>query len=471
LELPILSNDLQSTSDTENSLDLRSAFDLIKDLLPPKQIAAYSLRFSPATVYSTLTTLMILTMQRLGGGKTLESIVREVVCHHSYLFQDNKRIREGTLSTNPSGFSKARGRLSVELTESFCDTISKGIIERGTPSFQDRQIYVVDGTTIALSPTSELTKVYPPSTNQFGKTVWPIMLVTVAHELYSGAALRPEFGAKNGEDNTSEAEQIETLAKRINPGAILLADAGYGIFRVVYRCKRDAGQDVVARLTNARFKAMKRQAKLIGDEDGISHYELDWQPTVKDRKNNPELPQDANIFVQIYSYRRSDGEILNVVSTMRLEPKKAIELYGLRYTSVEHDIRDLKTTMNLERMTAESDAMVRKEILCSMVAYNLIIQFRRQAAKIAKLPPRRISFTRCYDTITMYLLNFGSHPLEKWLARYEQALALASKDILPIRPGRSFPRKAHPKRPKSTNEQRYRKPKTSTDITTKPPDG
>ncbi|MFN7290753.1 MAG: hypothetical protein ACK5T6_09225, partial [Pirellula sp.] len=171
-----MSNDLQSTRDTEISLDLRSAFDLIKDLLPAKQIAAYSLRLSPATVYSTLTTLMILTMQRLGGGKTLESIVREVVCHHSYLFADNKRIREGTLSSNPSGFSKARGRLSVKLTESFCDTIAKGIIERGSPSFQDRQIYVIDGTTIALSPTSELTKVYPPATNQFGKTIWPIML-------------------------------------------------------------------------------------------------------------------------------------------------------------------------------------------------------------------------------------------------------------------------------------------------------
>jgi hypothetical protein len=105
-----------------------------------------------------------------------------------------------------------------------------------------------------------------------------------------------------------------------------------------------------------------------------------------------------------------------------------------------------------------------------MVAYNLIIQFRHQTAKIAKVPPRRISFTRCYDTVTIYLLNFGSHPLEQWLARYEQALTLASKDILPISPGRSFPRKAHPNRPKSTNEQRYKKPKTPKDITDKPPD-
>ena len=462
----------QESTENPQDLDLRSAFDLIKQLLPPDKIAAYSLRLSPATVYNTLTTLMILTLQRLGGGQSLETVVREVVGQHKYLFPDNKRVREGTLSTNSSGFSKARGRLSVELTEHFCDAVAKAIIEREKPAFQDRRIYVVDGTTIALSPTSELTKVYPPATNQFGQTVWPILMMTVAHELYSGAALRPEFGAKNGQDNTSEAEQIETLAKRIERGSILLADAGYGIFRVVYRCKAQSGHDVIARLTNARFKALKRQAKLVDNNDGIDHYELNWKPSAKDFENNPELAKDANIFVHIYSQEKSEGETLHVVSTMDLEPAKAMEVYGLRYTSVEHDIRDLKVTLNLERMAAESEAMVKKEILCSMVAYNLVIQFRHQAADIAKLKPRRISFKRCYETVTYYLLQFGSRPLEDWLARYAEALTVCSKDILPIRPGRSFARKAHPKRPKSTNAQRYKKlPKNPTSAPANPPDG
>lgn len=467
-----MSNNDSTSDDKRQDVDLRSAFDLIKELLPPDQIAAYSLRLSPATVYNTLTTLLILTFQRLGGGTSLQAIVREVVGQHAHLFPNNKRVREGTLSSNPSGFSKARGRLTVDVAENFCDAIAKAIIQRGTPAFQDRQIYVIDGTTIALSPTSELTNVYPPAKNQFGKTVWPIMMVTVAHELYSGAALRPEFGAKNGEDNTSEAEQIETLAKRIEPGSILLADSGYGIFRVIYRCKEHSRQDVIARLTNARFKAMRRQAKLVDNQGGIAHYELTWKPSGKDLTNNPEISKDASIRVQIYSHERSEGEFLHVVSTMELEPTKAMELYGLRYTSVEHDIRDLKVTLNLERMAAESAAMVKKEILCSMVAYNLVIQFRRQAAKIAKLNPRRISFKRCYETVTSYLLNFGSRPLEDWIARYEKALKLASKDVLPIRPGRSFARKSHPKRPKSTNEQRHKKSKkTPTPSPDNSPDG
>lgn len=453
----------------EPSLDLRSAFDLIMELLPPDKIAAYSFRSSAATVYNTLATLLILTLQRLGGGSSLQAIVREVVGYHTHLFPDNKRVREKTLSTHPSGFSKARGRLSVELAENFCDTIAKAIIERATPAFPDRHIYVVDGTTIALSPTSELTRVYPPATNQHGETIWPILMLSVAHELSSGAALRPEFGAKNGDDNTSEAAQMEALAQRIERGSILLADAGYGIFRVLYRCKEHAGHDVVARLTNARFKAMKRQAELVSKEEGIAHYQLTWKPTAKDLKNNPDLCKDASLRVRIYSQERSNGKCLHVVSTMALDPAQAIELYGLRYTAVEHDLRDLKVTLNLEHMAAESEAMVKKEILCSMAAYNLVVQFRRQAARKAKLPPRRISFKRCYETVRFYLLNFGPRPLEEWLARYEQAVLIASKDVLPLRPGRSFPRKAHPKRPKSTNAQRYKKPQKNPSPPNAPP--
>ena len=37
-----------------------------------------------------------------------------------------------------------------------------------------------------------------------------------------------------------------------------------------------------------------------------------------------------------------------------------------------------------------------------------------------------------------------------WQSRYDSALQIASLDKLPNRPGRSYPRRAHPRRPKST---------------------
>ena len=430
--------------------EFTSAIELLRQLIPQDEVAAYSFEQSPATVYTTLSTLWILTLQRLGGGQSLQAIVRETLANHREIFPNNTRVREGTLSENPSGYSKGRQRLLLATAERFCDSVSKTIIDRCAPTLRDRQVYVIDGTTIALSPTSELTKVYPPATNQFGRTVWPILMLSVAHELRSGAALRPEFGAKFGDDNTSEAEQAIALAKRIPRGSILLADSGYGIFQVSFRSVQ-LGHDFIFRLTNSRFKALARKAELVAQKGSVKHYRLEWQPSPKDRKNNPSLPADARLFVELHSKVDERGETLHVVTSLSIDSAKAIEVYGLRYSAVEHDLRDLKVTLNLEQMRARSKEMVEKEILCSVVAYNLVVQLRRTAAKIADLPPRRLSFVGCWNTMQSFLLHYVASDTTMWQSRYEQAVVMASRAVLPLRPGRSFPRKAHPQRPKTTN--------------------
>ena len=94
--------------------------------------------------------------------------------------------------------------------------------------------------------------------------------------------------------------------------------------------------------------------------------------------------------------------------------------------------------------------MVKKELLTSLVAYNLVVQFRRQAAKLANLAPRRLSFTGVWNTFESFLLTQPPCSAVEWTSRYTAALRIASRDKLPNRPGRSYPRKAHPRRPKST---------------------
>ena len=84
------------------------------------------------------------------------------------------------------------------------------------------------------------------------------------------------------------------------------------------------------------------------------------------------------------------------------------------------------------------------------VAYNLVVQFRRQAAKLADVAPRRLSFTGVWNTFESFLLTKPPCHASEWQSRYQAALQIASRDKLPNRPGRSDPRRAHPRRPKST---------------------
>ena len=428
--------------------EFTSAVELLHQLIPQDDLKAFSLRHSPATVYTTLATLWMLTLQRLGGGKSLEAIVKETLTHHREVFPDNKRVREGTLSKNSSAYSEARQRLTIDVAQRFADSVANSIIDSVPDGLNDRKAFILDGTTFKLAPTSELREVYPPATNQHGETVWPIMMLTVAHELRSGAALRPEFGAMYGSKNTSEAKQAIAIARRIPIGSIVFADAGYGIFSVVH-AMRLCQHDVLFRLTKSRFQSMSRQAELIDQTPTSKRYRLTWKPSPKDRSTNPELAVDVSVEVELHAIKLENGEWLYLVTSMQLESQAAADLYARRY-DVEHDIRDIKVTLNVENIRAQSDEMVRKEILCSVVAYNLVVQLRREAATIAKLPPRRLSFTGVWNTMQSCLLHQSGGEASDWQARYAMALSMASKDVLPARPGRSYERRAHPRRPKST---------------------
>jgi hypothetical protein len=178
-------------------------------------------------------------------------------------------------------------------------------------------------------------------------------------------------------------------------------------------------------------------------------YRLTWKPSPKNRQTNPDLPSDACLEVFLHKVELDNGETLYLVTTLEVSSQMAAEFYGRRY-DVEHDIRDMKVTLGIENIRAKSDEMVQKELLCSMVAYNLVVQLRREAAKIAKVKPRQLSFTGVWTTMQCYLLQQPPCSGSEWLDRYERALKSASNAKLPNRKGRSFPRRAHPRRPKST---------------------
>lgn len=214
---------------------------------------------------------------------------------------------------------------------------------------------------------------------------------------------------------------------------------------------------------------MRRAAQLLEETDSTKTYSLTWVPSAKDRKTNPDLPADASVDVFLHEVKLNTGETLYLVTTLGVSAEHAAEFYSRRY-DVEHDIRDLKVTMSLETLRCRSVEMVKKEVFTSIVAYNLVIQFRRQAAEVAELPPRRLSFSHVWYTFRSSLLNKLPCSEPEWQLRYSEALQIASKDKLPNRPGRSYKRKAHPRRPKSTKFMKLENQKQEQTLPEKPPD-
>src|SRR5579862_6800738 len=110
--------------------EFASAVGLLQQLIPKDDFPAYSLDVSPATVYTTLVTLWMLTLQRLGGGQSLAAVVKDVLTYGRDLLPNNKRVREGTLSENSGAFSQARQRLPIELVRKFAATVSQTLIDQ-----------------------------------------------------------------------------------------------------------------------------------------------------------------------------------------------------------------------------------------------------------------------------------------------------------------------------------------------------
>ena len=464
----------QRKSDVVNSQMLPEEFCFVIELLRslmviPEEQDLLDLDERPTTrmIYTNGITLWLLILQRLGGGKTLEETISHLLAHVSDLLPDNKRVREGKLSENTSTYAQARKRLPLEfifeISEQICDRLSlmsPGIID-------GRRGFILDGTTITLPPTPALRKAFPPAPNQHGESVWPVAMLMVANEMQSGCTLLPQIDPMYGENNASEAVQAHRIVKKLPAKSIVIADSAFGIYSVAHHSIL-AGHDFLFRLSHSRFKALRKKAELI--DEGPSHktYRLLWTPSAKDRQSTPDLPTDASLEVVIHEVKIGSEITLYLVSSLELHATTASEIYRRRY-DVEFDIRDVKVTMDAENIRAKSVEMVMKELYTSIVAYNLVAQFRRQAAQLANVQPRRLRFKGIWTTFKDRLLLKSPCSMVEWLRRFDDALDRAAKKKHPIRSEpRSYPRQAHPRRQKSTKFEKAQRRKKADDIADTP---
>ena len=413
----------------------------------------------PAAVYTTLATVWMMILQRLGGGMSMQAVVKDALLHADDIFPDCKRVREATLSTRDTAFSDARQRIRKDTVTHLLESVSSSLIDAcAVPG--ERRTFIIDGTTLTTAPTSDLKDAFPPAVNQHGESVWPTVLMLVAHELESGCALVPELGAMYGQDATCEATLLRTMCGRLPADSIALADAGFGTFGPVWDCTQ-AGLSIAFRLSAQQFHSLRKHAEPLPQSGPGESYAVVWKPTKKNLDTRPDIPADAELDVVIHTVGFSEvvpdcqtDKLLYIVTTPDVPRTQAIALYLKRY-DVEHDIRDVKVTLNTERIRARSREMFEKELLTSLVAFNLVVQFRREAAAKAGLPPRRLSFTGVWNTFQSFFLKLSpASTAEQWESRYERALEMASKDVLRHRPGRTYPRRAHPRRPKTTKSQK-----------------
>ena len=439
--------------ETTDASEFNAAFELLKQAVDIEQSDLIQ-PLGNAAVYKTSVVLWLMLFQRLNPKASLKTAVEHFVANTPKGEKANKRIRDGSLSPETGAFSEARKRLSLETVQWLQNRVSGSFIASTEPSFNNQRVFLIDGTTLTGFPSPGLQAAFPPASNQHGQGVWPVVYLVAAHELSSGAALLPEYGAMYGGESISETKLAEPIIARLPAASIVMADAGFGIYSVAYAAKQ-SGHNFVLRLTAVRFESHKKKATVRNSTPTSRTYDYTWKPSSKERATNPSIPADSEIHVTLHELNIGE-EWLYIITDLNASPKAFKDLYFQR-NHIEVDIRNIKIVLDTESLRSKSVAMFEKELGMAMVAYNLTSQLRRQAAEIANCTPRELSFTGVWTVYKEHLQYKMSQSTDQWQQQFEIALQRASKQKLPRRPGRSFPREAYPRRPKTTHFQKRKR--------------
>jgi hypothetical protein len=173
-------------------------------------------------------------------------------------------------------------------------------------------------------------------------------------------------------------------------------------------------------------------------------YPVCWRPSRWDGKGQPDWPADAGVEGRLIAWRVGRGkhkQWLYLFTTCSLPAEEVVELYGRRW-NIETDLRSLKQTVRLQRISVHSADMMEKELPVAVMAYNLVRAIMFLAARRAKIDARQLSFTyACNIVLDGYPKVLAARGAKQQRQELEGIIDLVARCRLPNRSKRrSYPR-------------------------------
>lgn len=355
-------------------------------------------------LYSPLIVVWCFLLQRLNSDHACEAIVSQI---ESGALDDLGRRdrpplsqRLGSESTGP--YCRARKRLPL--------TVLAGVLAHLAAAAEGRlgegarwlghRVALLDGTTLLLRPQPELVKDYGQAKNQHGLAYWVVMRVVAAFGLQTGALLAVGDGSQQQSEQSLARGVIADLA----PGSVCIGDNNFGVFSIA-QAARHYGVLTLLRLMPCRALALAK-GKMQPDEDR----RVEWSPARKVQRH-PDLSQAPVSGRLIYARLERDGfrplELYLFTTLLDASCYPAAELVALyaRRWQVELDLRYVKSTLDMDLLSAKSVDMVRKELYAGVAAYNIVRICMLVAAQQAGLSPLSLSFAKCWRRVQASLCS------------------------------------------------------------------
>jgi len=356
----------------------------------------------------------------------------------------------GAVDEGTSAYIQARQRIPQECLEAVLAATARAAEQRAgsSPWLQRRPVKAVDGSSVQLPDTAANQKAYPQPTGQKPGCGFPVMKLVGLFSLASGALLDVVMGNLQSHD----LRLLRQLWAQLKAGDILLGDRAYGDYVTLAGLPLQ-GVDVVARLHQAR-KVDFRKARRLGPNDGVFVWHKGCQQSsILTPGEWAALPGEIQVRIVRFTVacRGFRSQRITLVTTLldaeKYPASELVALYARRWR-LELCLRDVKTTLGLERLRCQSPAMVRKEMLAGLIAHNLIRCVMAEAARVYEAQLERLSFKGTVDAVRQYSAVLAQARTQKMRRDlWQDLLHGLARDLVPLRPGRSEPR-AVKRRPK-----------------------
>ena len=348
-----------------------------------------------------------------------------------------KRLVGGlpSCSTSTSAYCQARSRLPLAMISTLAWHVG-GIVAEAPPSWwywQGRRVRLVDGATVILADTQENQAAYPQPSSQKPGLGFPICRVVGLFCLASGALLNAATAPCEGK-GSDEQSLLRGMLDTLEQGDILLGDAFYPTYFLLCELMR-RGIDGVFEQYGARKRStdFRTGEKLGGRDHLIVLKKPEKRPAWMSQDEYDQVPAR----LKVREFQAAGKIMVTTLLCAKDAPKKILKvLYRSRW-NVELDLRNIKTTLGMERLRCKTPEMAIKELWVYLLAYNLIRLLMAQAALLADQIPRQLSFKH---TVQIWFSWQQSGGAMHDAVSIDALLVLIAKPRVGLRPGRVEPR-------------------------------
>ena len=400
-------------------------------------------------IYTPTTLFWACLYHALNPGMACQGVVAKV---RAWLI--NRPINPKRPSLGTSAFCLARSALSVSFFQAACSALQQKLSAQTSSAWLwcGREVKVIDGSSVSMPDTSANQQRWPQPPAQKPGCGFPVASLLGIFCLSTGAWLGHALDKWSRHDLGLWCK----LRHLLNHGDVLLGDAGFCAWSLMAELKQ-RGVDTVFRLHQARPKDLNIGRRLSARESLQT-----WQKPKPRPRKSPWSDQEwealpAQIEVRLIEvpitrkgFRTKTVWIATTLcDTRRYSVEQIAELYYRRW-SIELFFRDIKTTMKMDVLRCKTPAMVEKEILMHVCAYNAIRLLILHSAMSSGVELGRISFKGALDVLREWLPKAGEYAdqprkLEQWRGELMDAIAKVNN---PHRPDRIEPR-AKKRRPKT----------------------